>query len=266
MSDAPVLVRSGSPVWRITLDRPEARNAVSSSMLEAIQKGLEGAAADPDCRAVVLNGAGPDFCAGADVGELLASREGAGPAEYGSLFETVLAAIGDQPQPVIAAVHGAALGAGCQLAVACDLAVAAEDCTIGIPSARLGILINYENVERLTLAVGPKRAGEILLAARTLTGAEAAAWGLVNGAVPLAELAAAVDDLAARVASLAPLSVTGSKRGIRSVLRHLSVDRTAEPGQVMDFDVLAADAFASEDLAEGIAAFRERRPPSFRGR
>ncbi len=266
LSEPVVLAQREGRVTRIVLNRPQARNAVSTPMLEALSRELGRAAADPECRLVVLAGEGKDFCAGADVGELVRAREGEAGIEYGRSFEAVLRQIEDLPQPVMAAVHGAALGAGCQITVACDLAVATTEATLGIPSARLGVLINYENVERLVLAVGPKRAAEMLLAARTVSGSEAADWGLVNAAVPPSELAAAVDEMAATVSSLAPISVQGSKRGIRAVLRALSLDRTAEGYRAADFDMMTAAAFASEDLVEGLAAFRERRPPKFRGR
>jgi enoyl-CoA hydratase/carnithine racemase len=260
------LVRSQpGPVWRITLSRPEARNAVSAPMLGEMGRALADAAADASARAVVLAGEGSDFCAGADLGELETATDGAEGAHYGSELEDVLEAIGVHPLPVIAEIHGAALGAGCQIAVACDLAVAASDARFGIPSARLGIVIGYENVERLVLAVGPKRAAEILVAGRTLTGVEAAAWGLVNEAVPPEELSARVEELAGTVAAAAPLSVRGSKRGIRAVLSKLSLDRDTEGFRAADFDMMAAEAFASEDLREGIRAFRERRDPQFRG-
>ncbi|MCA1726786.1 MAG: enoyl-CoA hydratase/isomerase family protein, partial [Actinobacteria bacterium] len=198
-------------IWRITLDRPEQRNAVSAPMMAEVHEALRDAAVHPDIRVLVLAGAGDHFCAGADVAELLEASGGPGAIEYGRSFEEVLRAMAELPVPVVARVQGAALGAGCQLAVGCDLAVAAEDARIGIPSSRLGVLINYENVERLTLAVGSKRAGEILFTGRHLTGSEASRWGLVNRAVPPEDLDAEVDALAEAIAAGAPISVRGSK-------------------------------------------------------
>ncbi len=261
-----IRVERGGPVARVTLSRPDQRNAVSVEMIEELVEGLGGLAADHETRVVVLAGDGPDFCAGADFAELEVMRSGPGEFDYGRRFEELLQAIVTHPVPVIVRVHGAALGAGCQITVACDLAVVAEDARIGIPSARLGILINFENIQRVVLAVGPKRAGEILFTGSDITGSQAAEWGLVNLAVPEAELDAAVDRLAATIAEAAPLSVQGSKRGIGVVLEHLAVDRFTEGHRVADFDMMAAQAFASEDLQEGIRAFRERRKPEFEGR
>jgi enoyl-CoA hydratase/carnithine racemase len=235
-------------------------------MLEELGGALDDAAADPDARVVLLSGEGTDFCAGADLDELDAAADGPSGPEYGHALEDLLRAIADHPLPVVVVIQGAALGAGCQIAVACDLAVAATDATIGIPSARLGILISYENIERLVLSVGPKRAADILVAGRTLSGQEAAGWGLVNEAVPADVLAERGTALAELIAGAAPLSVRGSKRGIRAALAGLSLDRGAEGYRVADVDMMAADAFASEDLREGILAFRERRRPDFRGK
>jgi enoyl-CoA hydratase/carnithine racemase len=253
-------------IWRLTLDRPDQRNAVSAPMMAEVHDALRDAAVYPDVRLVVLSGAGEHFCAGADVAELLEATGGPGAIAYGRAFEEVLAAIAGLPVPVLARVQGAALGAGCQLAVACDLAMASEDARIGIPSSRLGILINYENVERLTLAIGPKRAGELLFTGRQLSGAEAAEWGLVNRAVPATDLDDAVEEVAEAIAAGAPISVRGSKLGIRSTMGRLSIDRDRPGDEMGEFDLLAAEALASEDLREGIAAFRERRRPEFRGR
>jgi enoyl-CoA hydratase/carnithine racemase len=149
--------------------------------------------------------------------------------------------------------------------VACDLAVAASDARLGIPSARLGIVISFENIERLVLAVASKRAADVLLAGRTLSGEEAAAWGMVNEAVAPEAVQDRATELAERIAEGAPLSVRTSKRGIRAVLEALSLDRETAGHRVADFDLMAAQVLQSDDLREGIRAFRERRPPEFRG-
>jgi crotonobetainyl-CoA hydratase len=255
-------------VLRLVLSRPEQRNAVSAAMLAELSGALAETAVDPEARVLILSGDGQDFCAGADIDELAEARRG--PAsediDYGRALEEVLSAIPSHPLPVMAQVHGVALGAACQLVVACDLAVAAVDARLGIPSSRLGVVPGYESIERLVLAVGPKRAGEILYAGRQVSGQEAAAWGLVNRAVPSAELRSATDELAAQIAQGAPLSVRASKRGIAVAQGRLRLDRFAEGYRVAVFDMMAAEAFASEDLGEGIEAFRERRAPRFEGR
>jgi enoyl-CoA hydratase len=260
-----VAERDGS-VARLTLNRPDQRNAVSVAMIEELTAALDDLAASADVRVVIIAGAGPDFCAGADFAELAGSRSGQSGIDYARSFERALTAIAAHPSPVIAQVHGAALGAGCQIAVACDLAVVAEDARLGIPSARLGILINLENIQRLVVAVGPKRAAEILFTGRAMSGVEAADWGLANATVPAADLAGRTRDLAASITESAPLSVRGSKRGIALVLSQLSIARSTNSDQVAGFDAMAAAALASEDLQEGIRAFRDRRKPGFEGR
>ena len=259
-----MVVSGQGSVRRLTMNRPEARNAMSAEMRAALVHALGRAASDPACRVVVLAGAGHDFSSGADLDELAQSRRSEDAADFVRTFESVFEAVEDQPQPVIAEVSGAALGAGCLLVLACDLAVAATDARLGIPSARLGLVVNLESIERLVAAVGLKRASDLLAAGHEVSGVDAAAWGLVNRAVPAEELADAADVLARRVASRAPLSVAASKRGIRAAVRRSGTDRSAYAAA--EFDMMAAEAFASADFGEGIAALQERRRPEFGGR
>ncbi len=248
-----VLSALAGAIGTITLDRPEQRNAISHAMLGELMATLASFAADPACRVIVVRGAGQDFCAGADVNELERARSEGSAVAYGGELDELLRAIVGCPVPVVAEVQGAALGGGCQLAVACDLVVAATTARFGVPSARLGVVIGRESIERLVRTVGPKRAGELLLAGRTISGEEAFGWGLACDAVEPEALPARATRLATDIAGGAPLSVRGSKQGIAGA-------------EALDFDRLAARALSSEDLAEGLRAFRDRRAPVFRGR
>jgi enoyl-CoA hydratase/carnithine racemase len=255
-------------VATVTLSRPDVRNALSVPLLAELTDAFGELTVDPGVHAVVLAGDGQDFCAGADLGELEAARARGrdGALDFDAPFRDALRAVAVFPTPVIARVQGRALGGGCQLVLACDMAVAARDASLGIPSARLGVVIPFDSVRRLVLAVGPKRAGEMLYTARAVTGEEARAWGLVARAVPALELDEAVDELVEHVVAGAPLSVRASKRGIALASDPAASDRSGERTGATDYDLMAADALGSEDLGEGIAAFRERRPPAFGGR
>jgi enoyl-CoA hydratase/carnithine racemase len=232
-------------------------------MLAGVHEALVELSTDDQARVILLRGEGKHFCAGADFGDVAAgAAEG---ARYGGGFEGLLRGIEDHPLPVVCEVQGAALGAGAQVLAAADLAVAAEDAQIGIPSARLGILLDLEKVQRLVQILGASRAREMLLTGRALSGKEAADWGFVTRAVKTKDLPAAARELAEEIASNAPLSVRGSKAAIRAVLRHGALDRTAHAGEFAAQDEAALTALTSADVQEGLAALRERRPPEFRG-
>lgn len=234
------------PVAVLTIDRPERRNALDH---EALEQLLEAHGSSAGARVVVLTGAGGHFCAGAD----LATVEDDG---FADLLRRVLRTIRDDSRPHVAAIEGTALGAGTQLALACDLRVATPDARFGIPAARLGLMVDHWTIERLALLAGAGPARAMLLGAETYGGAEAERLGFVQR---LGDLDAALG-WADEIAALAPLTQAGAK---------LALNRLEMPvGAGDDPDVQAAwsRAWASEDLREGMAAFRERRRPVFHGR
>lgn len=234
------------PVTTVTLDRPERRNAVDLATLDELRAAIDQARAE-GTRVLVLCGAGGTFCAGAD----LTGVEGQG---FAAALTGVLAGLTELPAVTLAAVQGAALGAGTQLAIACDLRVAAPDAFFGIPASRLGLMVDAWTVQRLALLVGGSVARAVLLAAEHLTADHAQTLGLVHRIGGVDDALAWAD----RLAALAPLSVAGHK---------LALERLS-PAAPADADVEAAfqRVWTSEDAQEGPAAFLAKRPPAFKGR
>jgi enoyl-CoA hydratase len=247
-------------IARLTLDRPDARNALSIELCKDIVAALNGIS--EDARVVVISGEGKVFCSGAD----FAAVSGPGAAEFLPAFERMLETVARFRLPTIASIHGAALGGGLQLATVCDFRIATRDTKFGIPSARLGIVVNFENVQRLVLLAGVQVAKDILMTGRVLLGDEARASGLLGGVLEdEEELAGATDALAEAIAANAPLSVQGAKRSIQFVVDYLSRARDADPLEAVEVDKLVTEAYASADLQEGLSAMSEKRPPNFRG-
>jgi enoyl-CoA hydratase len=233
----------GGRVALVTIDRPERRNALDHATLDALLAALRDAA---DARVVVLTGAGGHFCAGAD----LSTVEDRG---FTGRLRQVLDSLCDASQPVIAAVAGAALGAGTQLAVACDAIVATPDAKFGIPAAKLGLMVDHWTVQRLATVAGHGPARAMLLTAEVLDGASLHRTGMVTRIGDVDDALAWADD----VAALAPLTLAGHKLMLNRLERDLGDDH--------DVDAAYRRAWSSGDLQEGQAAFRERRAPVFRG-
>lgn len=256
---AVVRATTGSAVAEIVLDRPAARNALSVEMCDAIVDALAAVSRSPESRVVLLTGEGKVFCSGAD----FAAVSGPGGLDFLPAFERMLDAVAAFPLPTIAAVHGAALGGGLQLASACDFRIAAADAALGIPAARMGIVVNFENVQRLARLAGIAVAKEVLMTARTFAGAEAAAAGLVTRVVPAEDLDAAARSFAEEIAGLSPQSVQGAKRALALVEKAIADARASAPKDVAAIDELVEAAYRSDELQEGLAALAERRPPRF---
>jgi len=253
----------------LTFHDPEHRNAMTRAMGEACAERVAELAADPDLRAVVLTGAGGAFSAGGDLamieGRAAEGREG-GEASRARIrdgmrdFYGLFLAIRDLPCPTLAAVNGHAIGAGLCVALACDVRVAAREAKLGLNFARLGLHPGMGATWALPRLVGPARAAELLMTGRTVTGAEAEAMGLVSRALPAAEVLPATREIAAEMAACAPAAVRGIKRSLaRAPLATLSEQLDLEAAE-------QARCFQSEDVLEGLAAARERRPPKFQGR
>jgi enoyl-CoA hydratase len=243
-----VRVEWGERVVLVTLDRPERRNAVDhATVLELLEAQQEIGAAGPDAvRAVVLAGAPPAFSAGADL-------TGVEAGQFALDLGRALRGFGDLPVPVIASIEGPALGAGAQLAVAADLRVASPDSVIGIPAARLGLVVDHWTVRRLASEFTAPVARAMLIAAENYSGEHLHAIGGIHR---LGTRATALD-WALEIAALAPLTIRGHKLALERMTPDPGVDDLVEHAR--------HDAWASADAEEGRGAFLEKRVAVFTG-
>lgn len=237
----------------VTLVRPVSRNALTPRMLGALEEALRLA---PGVRALVLEGEGTAFCAGYDL-ECLEADALAGRAPDGRIQE-VLRLLEEAPVPSVAVVHGAAFGAGCELACACDFRLGSPDAVFCLPPLKLGIVYAPDGVWRVARLVGLQRAREMFLTGRTVGAEHARSWGLLDRVE--ADGVAAGRALAEQLAEAAPQAMAGT----RLVLRRLGRAALSE-GDRLELEAVRARAFASLDAAEGRSAARERRTPRFRG-
>jgi crotonobetainyl-CoA hydratase len=249
-------------VMIITINRPEARNAVNAAVSTAVGDALEQAQHDPDVRAVVITGAGDkSFCAGADL-KAIARRENLYHPDHGEWgFAGYVRHFIDKP--TIAAVNGTALGGGTELALASDLVVAEERAKFGLPEVKVGLIAGAGGVFRIVHQLPRKVALEMLLTGEPITAAEALKWGLINQVVPDGTVLEAALALAGRVTVNAPLSVQASKRIAYGADDGVIPDE--EPGwdrTQREFRAL----LKSEDAKEGPLAFAQKRQPVWKAR
>lgn len=260
MTDTPFILRSDTGgVTTLTLNRPQARNALSIGMLLALSAELRRAATDPSVRVVVLAGAGPAFCAGHDLKEIRAENFAGAYTE--SLFAEctrVMLAIVTLPKPVIAQVHGVATAAGCQLVASCDLAVAADDARFATPGVNIGLFCSTPMVA-LSRNVGRKAAMRMLLTGDLIDAETAIRCGLINEAAPAAELADRTAALAAKIAAKSPLTLAIGKQAFYRQAELPLADAYAYAAAVMVANL------AKRDAQEGIEAFIEKRSPVWCG-
>jgi enoyl-CoA hydratase/carnithine racemase len=253
-----LIVEMGAPVARVTLNRPERRNALSLALMRELTACLREVGGSDETRAIILSAAGSVFSSGHDLTEM----RGRSINDYRQIFDAcveMMNAVQSVPQPVIAEVQGMATAAGCQLVAACDLAVAAEEAKFATPGVRIGLFCSTPMVA-LTRAIGRKRALEMLMTGTPIDARTAAEWGLVNHVVPAARLRDETLALARRIIEASPLVVGIGKQAFYAQIdldQAKAYDYTKE---VMSLNMMADDA------QEGIGAFLEKREPCWSGR
>ena len=257
MSYEMILTEIRSRVGLITLNRPKALNALNNQLMLEIMDALEAFDSQEGIGAMVITGNEKAFAAGADIKEMAdQSSDEMQNNDYTAVFDRIRSI----RKPVIAAVSGWALGAGCEVAMSCDMIVASESAKFGQPEITIGVIPGAGGTQRLTRAVGKAIAMEMILNNRTLTAQEAYQFGLVNRVVPVETVLDEALKLADEIASRAPLAVRAAKKMINRVYEESLSDGLAE--EKREFYAL----FSSEDKKEGMQAFIDKRKPEWKGR
>ncbi|HEX3865092.1 MAG TPA: enoyl-CoA hydratase [Gemmatimonadaceae bacterium] len=256
----------------VTFDRPSARNAMTWAMYEQLGAALDRIEANETLRVVVLRGAGGHFASGTDIAQFVKFETGDDGASYERDLEIVVTKLESMRAATIAAVNGYAAGAGLVLAAACDLRIATPDARFGVPIARtVGNCLSMINYARLVAALGVSRTKAMLLTADFILAGEARAMGFVAAIAEHDVFDTALNELCARVASHAPITIQATKDAIRRIADQSLVDssrgeRSRVGNSRSDGDDLVRRAYASRDFHEGVAAYIEKRSPQWEGR
>jgi enoyl-CoA hydratase len=245
-------------VAHVTIQRPPA-NALASGLIREIDAILDELEGNPEVRVILLKGEGRFFSAGADIKEFTTIETGEEFSQLAKKGQDVFERLENFSKPIIAAIHGAALGGGLELAMGCHIRLVSENAKLGLPELQLGLVPGFAGSQRLPKLVGRAKAAEMLLTSEPITGTEAVQWGLANKAYPEAELFAKADEMAQKVAKKSP----GAMKAAIELLSYTKDDRFYEG--VMREASLFGDVFVSDDAKEGISAFIEKREPDFKG-
>jgi 2-(1,2-epoxy-1,2-dihydrophenyl)acetyl-CoA isomerase len=258
-----VLEKREGHVATLILNRPDRMNALNADLVLALNAALTRVEADPEINVVVLAGAGRAFCAGGDLAVIGKGRQESDVTELQPILRSGMEAvlkIRTMRQPVIAAVHGAAAGAGMNIALAADIRIASEDAMFGQNFAKVGLFPDYGGTFFLPRLVGPAKAAELFYTGEMIDAAEALRIGVVNRVVPLAQLEAEARALAHKIAN-------GPSVAIRAVKQTLFGREREELTTLLNLEVeQQMKCFSSEDCGEGLRAFFEKRPPKFQGK
>lgn len=253
-----ILVDTDDHVTLITLNRPEALNALNAQLLHELGQALAAADADKNVRAIIITGSEKAFAAGADIKEM--AEKGFVDMFSEDYFTSETEALLRTRKPIIAAVSGFALGGGCELAMMCDFIIASDTAKFGQPEVNLGVMAGIGGTQRLTRFVGKSKAMEMNLTGRFMEAAEAESSGLVTRVVPCKDLLKDAKGTAAKIAEKSMLTVMAIKETVNR-----SYETTLREGLLFERRVFHA-LFATEDQSEGMAAFSEKRAPQFRGK